>query len=182
MYAQFRQKARYAAGGLYRTSGTLASPKMRPKHGKNQAHSSEVGGSGAAVPAAVQGVSPANRSFGLCFRHPGNVLACAGQVLETMSESPNARRWSSISARVRFFRRSASQSCEHAPPISELIPCCARPLSHAPRLMPTTDCQSQFLTKEARVCNGEPIPAPLRVCPARSGAPAGPISVSSLTV
>ena len=70
-------------------------------------------------------------------------------------------------------------SCEHALPVSELIPCCARALSHAPRLMLMTDCQSQFLRNWARVCNGDCSPGSLPECPPPSGAPADPVAVSS---
>src|SRR5947207_9231618 len=77
----------------------------------------------------------------------------------------NPRRESRVSASVRICARNVSHSSAHAFPVSELTPCCARALSHAPRLMLTTDCQSQFLRKAARVCNGEPTPPPPFECP-----------------
>ena len=60
------------------------------------------------------------------------------------------RRKSNASASDVTFPRCSSQPAAHAPPASELIPCCAPPLAHAPRLKPTTDSQLRFLKKAAR--------------------------------
>lgn len=94
----------------------------------------------------------------------------------------NPRSRSIVSESVRIWALSSSHSCAHELAVSELSPCSARPLWHAPRLMLMTDCQSQFLTKAARACSGEPTPPPPRGCPPPSGARAGPVSASSLHI
>src|ERR1039457_3671063 len=109
-----------------------------------------------------------------------NSRPMAAKVLP-LKRRKGAYRWqrfrkSKVSPRVTTRWRWASHSAAHVDEVSELRPCCAPPLSHVPRLMRTTDCQSQFLTKAARVCSGEPSPPPPPECPLRSGAPADPVS------
>src|SRR2546426_165436 len=90
-----------------------------------------------------------------------------------------ARRCSRISFRLNVCERRSFHACAHGPPVSELIPCCALALSHAPWLTLMTDFQSQFLRNWARACSGELSPSPPAECPPLSDAPADPIAVSS---